>query len=343
MQTNEKKIRLCMIGAGRFARHTHDPVLQEIVRLDPNVALTGVCDLQEDNARQIAGHFPGARAYLDFRVMLAQEKPDGVLIFTPPPVTAEIGAGVLALGYPVMLEKPPGRNRREFESLQHALEIGRTHAMVAFNRRHSPFFAQALHLIEKEAPGEQIEHIQCAFFRYHRHDADLTTTSIHGIDAVRCLSGSHYRDLEIFYQHLPGRDCEVVNTFLAGTMENGCTVLLSFCPSTGALVERFVLNTPSLTVIIGSVPPGGGGDFPGYIELHRNSRFIRREALPEHPLDHLEFYLSGYFGEHMAFICSLRNGIWSETDFSASFEAVEIADACRNGLTHYTRNAKKDS
>lgn len=225
---------------------------------------------------------------------------------TPVTATAAVGSAVLAAGYPAMLEKPPGRNRAEITALIRASQQGNAPAMVAFNRRCSPLLTRGMELLKQEAPKEKLEHIRCDFYRSERFDADFSTTAVHGIDAVRHLSGSRYARVDFHYQELERDAGQICNFFLTGTMTGGCSVQLSFCPSTGAALERFTLNTRSLTVSVESVPPGGGCDFPGRIFVYRGGKLLRIEAPPAHEFDREEFYLAGYYQENCRFIERLR-------------------------------------
>ncbi len=331
-----KKIRICTIGAGFFAGFMHGPVLRALAQRDPALELAAVCDLDAERAKTFAAATGYRNWYTDFREMLDSERPDGVVLLTPVTATAAVGSAVLAAGYPAMLEKPPGRNRAEITALIRASQQGNAPAMVAFNRRCSPLLTRGMELLKQEAPKEKLEHIRCDFYRSERFDADFSTTAVHGIDAVRHLSGSRYARVDFHYQELERDAGQICNFFLTGTMTDGCSVQLSFCPSTGAALERFTLNTRSLTVSVESVPPGGGCDFPGRIFVYRGGKLLRIEAPPAHEFDREEFYLAGYYQENCRFIERLREGFPPENDLELSLEAVEIADACRRRVPLWT-------
>lgn len=324
------RVKICMIGAGFFAGFMHGPVLRTLAQRDPELELAAICDLDAERAEKLAAVSGFQRSYTDFRKMLETERPDGVLQLTPVSATAAVGEAVLAAGYPVMIEKPPGRNRAEILRLIQASRANRTPAMVAFNRRYSPLLARGVEILKQEVPGEKLEHIRCDFFRSERFDPDFSTTAVHGIDAVRHLSGSRYREVAFHYQELERDGKKICNFFLTGFMEDGCSAQLSFCPSTGALLERFTLNTRSRTVIIETTPPGGGCDFPGRIFVYQGGRLLRMEPPPAHEFDREEFYLAGYYDEDRRFIEQLRHGFSLQNDLELSLQAVEIADACRN-------------
>lgn len=321
-----KKIKICLVGAGSFANFVHGPALKYLASNDPALELGCVCDFNREKAVEFADKFGFPRVSTDLDAMLKTENPDGVAVLTGVSATAEVAGRVLAQGFPVMMEKPPGRNRAEIEHLMQCSEKATTPAMVAFNRRYSPLLTQGLKLFA--ATGDKLEHIRCDFYRRERLDDDFATTAIHGIDAVRHLAGGAYDSVKLDYQELE-REKNTCNIYLNCRFDNGVYGTISFCPSTGAVLERYTLLSRHWTVMIESVVPGGGSDRPGRIFVYREGRLDRIEAPEPHPLDSQDFYLAGYFSENEAFVRNLREGFPTGNDLAMSLAAVEIADALR--------------
>ncbi len=322
-----KKIKICLVGAGSFANYVHGPALKYLASTDPALELGCVCDVNREKAVEFADKFGFPRVSTDLDTMLKAENPDGVAVLTGVAATSEVAGRVLAKGFPVMMEKPPGRNRAEIEHLMQCSEKAGAAAMVAFNRRYSPLLTQGLKLFA--ATGEKLEHLRCDFYRRERLDDDFSTTAIHGIDAVRHLAGDAYRAVRIDYQPLE-REKETSNIYLNCRFANDVYGLISFCPSTGSVIERYTLLSRHWTVMIESVVPGGGSDRPGRIFVYRDGRLDRIESPAPHPLDNQDYYLAGYFSENEAFIRNLRDGFPPVNDLAMSLAAVEIADVLRH-------------
>ena len=94
-------LRLCTIGAGSLSTK----------RIYPNIGaagaeLVGVCDLDAEKRERNARRF-GGKPYANLKEMLAEQKPDGVIICVGPEQHAVLATEVLRLGYPVYTEKPP--------------------------------------------------------------------------------------------------------------------------------------------------------------------------------------------------------------------------------------------
>jgi predicted dehydrogenase len=275
------------------------------------------------------------RAYGDWREMAAKEKPDGICVLTGVAATSRTASEVLLEGIPVMMEKPPGRNREEILAIIEASRKTNTPAMVAFNRRYSPLLTQMLAIREKECQ-EPIEYVRCDFTRHERMDLDFSTTSIHGIDAIRHLSGGAYTEATFRYQEL-NREKPAWNIYVDAKFDNGVYGQITFQPCSGSMFERYMISTRHWTLIAHAVCPGGGSDVPGYIEVFRNGSRLRDEYSNPTWLNRFDVYLAGYYGENAAFVDRLRNGFPAFNDLEMSLDAVELADCIRNLKTSWKK------
>ena len=327
--------KICIIGCGRFARYAHGPSYNFIRQNDSDVEYAACADMSAEKAASFAADFAIPRNYSDWREMARIEKPDGICVLTGVQDTARTASEVLTEGIPVMMEKPPGRNRAEIEQIIAAAKATDTPAMVAFNRRYSPLITQMMSILDNEC-REPIEHVRCDFYRCERLDADFSTTSIHGIDAIRHISRGRYTEARFDYQTLQ-RESPAVNIFMNARFDNGVYGLVSFIPSSGATFERYTLNTRHWTLIAHTVPPSGGSEPPGMIEVFHNNFHLRDEAPLPSKLNKEEVYLSGYYGENAAFIERLRDGFPKINDLEMSLDAVELADCIRQRAQKWER------
>jgi len=324
-----KKIKLCTIGAGGIAESQHGPALRQLLKEDSFLELAAVCDLVEAKAKAFAENFGYQRYYTDLSQMLEAEKPDGVTIYTPASLNAQIGGAVSAMGFPVLLEKPPGRNRAQIEQLMAISANSGKAVMVAFNRRYSPALNVAAEVLRNDFPGEEIEFIRAEQYRHERDDADFATTSIHVIDAVRHLAGARYRRVDFFYQELKRTEIPhtIFNTFMVGEFGNGRRAQISIAPMVGATLERYTVLTRSLMIEIKLAMAGPDTDS---VTLYHHGRERKQIALPSHPCGYELFLTNGIYSENKAFIDALRNGFAVGNDLALSLDAVEIADAQRH-------------
>jgi len=95
-------LRLAYIGAGAFSNGYLYPQLHL-----HSVRLAAVCDLVQAKAQAAARKYGFEAVYTDFRRMLDEVRPEAVICVGGPKVHYEVGREVLALGYPLYVQKSP--------------------------------------------------------------------------------------------------------------------------------------------------------------------------------------------------------------------------------------------
>lgn len=100
----DRKIRVGIIGVGGIARGAHIPGYQKL----SDVEMVAFCDIIPERARKGVEEFgaPGAKAYEDYRELIARDDIDAVSVCTPNAVHAEIAIAALNAGKDVICEKP---------------------------------------------------------------------------------------------------------------------------------------------------------------------------------------------------------------------------------------------
>lgn len=123
--------RICIVGAGALSSRRIYPYLGAA-----GARLVGVCDLDQDKAGRNARLY-GGQVYSDMDAMLAEQKPDGVIICIGPEQHAPMAIRALRQGYPVYTEKPPAASADEaFEVVKVARETGLL-CVTAFKKRYT--------------------------------------------------------------------------------------------------------------------------------------------------------------------------------------------------------------
>ena len=194
--------RICTIGCGGIAFQMHGRAYMKYAELHNDAELSACCDIDEKKAGNFREKFGFKKSYTDYRAMLKEAKPDAVCLNSPVSLTASLACAILEAGYPLMMEKPPGRNRGETMKILEAANRKKTIHQVAFNRRFIPVLDLLVRELRAEDPA-LIQSIGCEFFRTDRRDPDFCTTAIHGIDTVKYIAGSVYRELNFEYREMP--------------------------------------------------------------------------------------------------------------------------------------------
>jgi predicted dehydrogenase len=206
--------RICIVGCGSMSQSGHGPSLAKYAASHPDTELAACCDLDEAKAAGYRKRFGFARHYTDMTAMLKTEKPDAVCLIAPVNLTCGLSCHIMEMGFPLLMEKPPGMNVAETDRMIAVAERRGVPNQVAFNRRYTPLVRELKRRLTAQFRPDEIQHLRYDFTRIGRKDADFSTTAIHGIDTVRFLAGSDYRHVRCRYQALPQFGATVANIFM---------------------------------------------------------------------------------------------------------------------------------
>ena len=93
--------RIAVIGAGWWGSHVYIPALLE----HPEAQLVAVNRPDREALDRLTATF-GVRGYTDFRDLLAEERPDGVVVSSPHVLHFEHALAALEQGAHVLVDKP---------------------------------------------------------------------------------------------------------------------------------------------------------------------------------------------------------------------------------------------
>jgi myo-inositol 2-dehydrogenase/D-chiro-inositol 1-dehydrogenase len=130
--------KVCIVGCGNIANSVHGPSYKKYAETHEGISLAACCDIDDEKSRAFQNRFAFERQYTDIKQMLSAEIPDAVCLTSPPHLTSQLAVSILEQGYPLLMEKPPGRNREETLAIINAAEKGGVPNQVAFNRRYMP-------------------------------------------------------------------------------------------------------------------------------------------------------------------------------------------------------------
>lgn len=141
--------RLCMIGAGRHASR----LIYSCFPTLSNAEVVANADLDYERAVNIARRYGIQRSYTDFREMVAQEKPDGVVICVGADFHARAAMELMEAGCHVYTEKAPALDLAQCRQIQLSQQrTGRVY-MTAFKKRFAPAYTKTKSVITGEQFG----------------------------------------------------------------------------------------------------------------------------------------------------------------------------------------------
>ncbi|MEX2158058.1 MAG: Gfo/Idh/MocA family oxidoreductase [Dehalococcoidia bacterium] len=178
-------VRIAVIGAGSMGAN-HARVLAEL----PDAELVAVCDADEARARA-AAH--GAKAYRDYRDLLAREQLDAITIAVPTRLHAEVALACIDRALPLLVEKPLGADLDECLRLRDAAVAADVPLMVGHVERFNPVVQEIKRCIEGGEFGRVFE-VQATrigpFFERERDVGVVHDLATHDIDVLRYVFAS---------------------------------------------------------------------------------------------------------------------------------------------------------
>ena len=154
------------------------------------VTVLGVADIVEERAKALAGKH-GAKAYTDYRELLADDGIHAVSVVTPDFAHTDILLAAAEAGKHILAEKPLATTVEECESIVTAAEQAGVKLMTDFHARWSPPFYKAWRAVQKGEIGEP----QHAFYRLSdRIFVPTEMLSWAGKSTVMWFIGSHSID-----------------------------------------------------------------------------------------------------------------------------------------------------
>jgi myo-inositol 2-dehydrogenase / D-chiro-inositol 1-dehydrogenase len=323
---------ICLIGCGGIATGYHGPSYVRYALGRSDIVLAACCDLDAQRAATFRERFGFARSYADFEAMLLAEKPDAVCLAVPPHVTCEIVCAILAQGYPLLTEKPPGLNVAEIDRMIAAADASGAPVQVAFNRRNTPLVRELKRQLAKQAGRTQ--YIRYDFTRVGRTDPDFSTTAIHGIDTARYIAGSDYAAIRFTYQLFPEPGPAVANVFMDCTFESGACGHLDFCPVAGIVTERATVHAEDNTYFL-SLPIWNGPDSPGRLQRLERGKIVYNHDGYGITGSGEDYILNGFYGENESFFEAVRAGQMPEDDLYSARQSVEVMQSIRGRKSYY--------
>ena len=347
--------RICVIGCGGISNGCHGPSYVKYRDENPGFETAACCDINGERAAAYAEKFGFARHYTDYTEMLRVEKPDAVCVTVHEDHTARVAFGVLNMGFPMFTEKPPGKTSADTRALIEAAKKSGAINQVGYNRRYMPILQKMREMVSggdatqaggagasggnapQAASGatalrhDGIQHIRYDFYRVGRYDADFSDTAVHGIDAVRYLTGADYVRVNFTYQDMPRYGANVKNIYMDCTMSTGAHAFLSFCPVTGAVLERATISAKDNTWIANTPIWAEGYDRPGeLIHIYKNAAkavISTAELCGESD----EVYITnGFYNENRAFFDCVRNNRKSPCDLESALNTSLVKDCITN-------------
>jgi myo-inositol 2-dehydrogenase / D-chiro-inositol 1-dehydrogenase len=311
-------LRLGIIGCGNWSSRMHLPALVNLSKTG-DVAYVAVCDLNRSLAEEYARQLPGTMPtiYGDVDRMLADARPDGVLVLVPPPVAAGVIERVARCRVPFLTEKPPAPDTATHRRLIDL--VGELPHVVGYNRRHAPYVQQAKEWMR----GQPVQSVPVLFSRHQRREPDFTTTAVHAIDTACHLAGGNFAALRV--EAAPAG--QAVSYFVNGWTTGGARIDILMTPDTASAAEHYTVRAAVRTVSL-SYPQPAMMDVPGFVELHEANMVVARKSAADFGIDAADFpTLGGILGEQTSFCNALRGRAKAVSTLANTLQTQQVREA----------------
>ncbi|MDD2927085.1 Gfo/Idh/MocA family oxidoreductase [Rhodoferax sp.] len=151
------KLRLAVVGAGAMGQ-----VHMDVVRRCPGCTLSAIVD-PLPAAAGLAAQI-GVPLYPTIDALLAQDRPDGLILATPNALHVPQARQCMAAGVPILLEKPIATTVAEGEQLVQEVEQRKASVLIGHHRAHSPIMAKARAVIDSGQLGRLVAVMGSATF-----------------------------------------------------------------------------------------------------------------------------------------------------------------------------------
>ena len=188
------KTRMAVAGAGLIGQD-HIRVLQA----SPSCALSAVVD-PSPAAAAVAAQ-AGVPLFTSLDALLANDRPDGVVLATPNALHLPQALQCIAAGVPVLVEKPIATTVAEGQTLVDAAERAGARVLIGHHRAHSPIMAKAKQVVASGQLGRLVSVMGSATFFKPDHYFDdgpwrrepgggpILINLIHEVHNLRMLCG----------------------------------------------------------------------------------------------------------------------------------------------------------
>jgi predicted dehydrogenase len=186
-------VRLAVMGAGLIGKSHIAHIAKR-----PESVLAAIVDPMPAGREMAVVH--GTAWYPSFSEMLAEMRPDGIIVATPNQLHVANGLDCIAAGIPTLIEKPLADDVQEAEKLVTAAEDAGVPLLTGHHRRHNPLIRKAKAVIDSGRLG-RILSVQgtCWFFkpddyfdlpwRRQKGAGPVFLNLIHDVDLLRYLCG----------------------------------------------------------------------------------------------------------------------------------------------------------
>ena len=142
----------------------------------PNGEVTAVCDINPDKIKALEGELHGAKAFADYKDLLASGLTDGVIVAVPHYQHPEISIAAMEAGINVLCEKPAGVYTKQVKEMNAAAAKSDKLFAIMFNQRTNCVYRKMREMIACGAIGN-IKRVNWIITNWYRSQSYYDSSS----------------------------------------------------------------------------------------------------------------------------------------------------------------------
>jgi virulence factor len=243
----DRKVRICMVGAGNMAGNVHYPTLAS----RDDVEIVAVIETRADRLNTTCDRFGIAqsarflvRLDTDYQKVVNDLAPDAVYAIGQPEIMYPIWQWCLSQGFNLYIEKPMGLTVHQAESLAYLAESRNLITQVSHQRRSAPILQQVRARLLEKGPivHAVVEFFKCDITPMLTARDRMMDDGTHAIDTARWICGSDVIGVESRCRRIGVPD---INWFGATLhFDNGSTCYVVCNWASGRRVFRVQMHVP---------------------------------------------------------------------------------------------------
>jgi myo-inositol 2-dehydrogenase / D-chiro-inositol 1-dehydrogenase len=308
-------VRIGLIGAGIMGSD-HARIFATQI---PGVTLQYICDADANRLKTIANETGAKHTATDPLAVINSKDVDAIVIASPDETHAPLTLAAIALGKPVLCEKPLSPSSAECLNVIAAeVKIGKRLAQIGFMRRFDPSYVEMKSILKSDALGAPL-----MMHNFHRNvsapsnftgQMAISNSAPHEFDIARWVLETEYKSINVFRPKL------------ADPTKTGAPVFMVLETVAGQLVNIEINNNAAYGYDVSGELVGEKGT----VSLQNNNHSLTRVNLKQNinfPADWRPRFAEAYRLQNAAWIISIQTGTPAGASAWDGYAATLVAEA----------------
>ncbi|MEZ4707736.1 MAG: Gfo/Idh/MocA family oxidoreductase [Caldilineaceae bacterium] len=187
---SNKPINVGVIGAGGMGGRHVNNLTNEVAAAN----VVAIMDVDQARLKEVAAACGASHTFTDAQALIEHPHVEAVLIASPDRFHAAQARACIAMGKPVLCEKPLGTTAAEaFQVVEHEAASGRRLVQVGFMREYDPAHRKVKQMIDSDTLGKALAfygaHINAFAESPRSVDDVISNSAVHDIHSARWMMG----------------------------------------------------------------------------------------------------------------------------------------------------------